>query len=173
MCLMFLNLVDSVEPNMALYPLRNWIFRKQQELELKMIAVLLNAFEPSARKTSRFFRMLSDAQSSDEGDFPEQRLNFNSWLHEHPVIEVDLLQSVVAHRSIFYLWLTLIHNNLYLLMCCLYRSQKLVPALRLGRKCLDESVAPSIRDIGTATLRFELQKPRAFFGLNHVDSLVA
>jgi hypothetical protein len=51
MCLMFLNLVDSVEPNMALYPLRNWIFRKQQELELKMIAVLLNAFEPSARKT--------------------------------------------------------------------------------------------------------------------------
>ncbi|PSO09038.1 hypothetical protein B9Q04_02460 [Candidatus Marsarchaeota G2 archaeon BE_D] len=77
----------------ALFRSLNVFVRNKKRFELKVLAVLLNAFELSLRKTSGFFGVFSEpvSKSSIEGwtKKVEAKLSFNPKPREYSVIAVD------------------------------------------------------------------------------------
>jgi len=79
----------------------NVFVRNKKRFELKVVAVLLNAFGLSLRKTSSFFGLLSEPVSKSSVEEwtrkVEEKLSFNPKPREYPVIAVD--ESVVKCRG--------------------------------------------------------------------------
>ena len=71
----------------------NVFVRNKKRFELKVTAVLLNAFGLSLRKTSSFFGLLSESVSKSSVEEwtrkVEEKLSFNPKPREYPVIAVD------------------------------------------------------------------------------------
>jgi len=85
----------------------NVFVRNKKRFELKVVAVLLNAFGLSLRKTSSFFRLLSEPVSKSSVEEwtrkVEEKLSFNPKPREYPVIAVD--ETVVKCRGQpLYVW---------------------------------------------------------------------
>jgi hypothetical protein len=79
----------------------NVFVRNKKRFELKVMAVLLNAFGLSLRKTSSFFGLLSKPVSKSSVEEwtrkVEEKLSFNPKPREYPVIAVD--ETVVKCRG--------------------------------------------------------------------------
>jgi transposase-like protein len=71
----------------------NVFVRNKKRFELKVLAVLLNAFGLSLRKTSSFFGILSEPVSKSSIEEwtkkVEAKLSFDPKPHEYPIIAVD------------------------------------------------------------------------------------